>query len=73
VSSLWGNGAELEKWYKKKSGVQLPMSHQRLATVSAEFAALYAEQPLAKLMFSLEASITQLFEVADGLFTEKCV
>jgi hypothetical protein len=32
----------MQKWYKKKSGVQLPMSHQRLTTVSTKYTALYA-------------------------------
>jgi hypothetical protein len=36
----------MQKWYKKKSGIKLPMSHHHLATVSPEYTALYAAQPL---------------------------
>jgi hypothetical protein len=35
----------MQKWYKKKSGIKLPMSHHHLATVSTEYTALYAAQP----------------------------
>jgi exonuclease III len=56
----------LSKWYKRAAGVQLPMSHQRLSTVSTEYTALYAAHTPTKPMFSLEESISKNFEVADG-------
>jgi hypothetical protein len=59
----------LSKWYKRTSGVQLPMSHQRLSNVSTEYTALYAARPPSKPMFSLEESIAQHFEVLDSPLT----
>jgi hypothetical protein len=61
----------MQKWYKKKLGVQLPMSHQRLTTVSTKYTTLYAAQQPNKPMFSLETSIAQQFEVVDEPLTDE--
>jgi hypothetical protein len=59
----------LQKWYKQKSGVHLPMSHQKLKTVSDTWEALYRQEQLAKPMFNLSASLDQKFKVMDGPLT----
>jgi exonuclease III len=59
----------MQKWCKKKSGVQLPMSHRRHTTVSTKYTALYAAQQPTKPMFSLKTSIAQQFEVVDEPLT----
>jgi exonuclease III len=60
----------LQKWYKRKSGVRLPMSHQKLKTVSDTWEALYREQQLTKPMFDLSASTDLKFKVLDSPLTE---
>jgi exonuclease III len=60
----------LQKWYKRKSGVRLPMSHLRLKKVSDTWEELYRKQQMAKPMFDLSASIDQKFKVLDEPLTD---
>lgn len=60
----------LHKWYKRRSGVKLPMSHQVLTDVSREWTGLYAQQDLTKPMCSTEAVAAMRFKVYDGPLTD---
>jgi hypothetical protein len=51
----------LQKWYKRKSGMRMPMSHQQLSKVSDEWMELYRSKTMSKP----EASLALNFEVRD--------
>jgi Reverse transcriptase (RNA-dependent DNA polymerase) len=59
----------LQKWYKRRCGVNLQMSWRKLDEVGAEYRQLYTATTPPGEMFSLETVKAKHFEVADGPLT----
>jgi exonuclease III len=59
----------LQKWYKRRAGVRLPMSRRVLTNVATEWSNLYSEKVLAKPMFPLDASMDLNFVIPDDPLT----
>jgi hypothetical protein len=60
---------QLHKWYKRHSGVHLPMSHHTLSTVASEWTNLYVVKTPTRPMFNLTASRARNFHVYDEPLT----
>lgn len=60
----------LQKWYKRRCGVKLPMSHYRLKMVAKSYEELYSKRQPALEMFSFQASTAHHFEVNNKQFTD---
>jgi Reverse transcriptase (RNA-dependent DNA polymerase)/Endonuclease/Exonuclease/phosphatase family len=56
----------LQKWYKRRSGVRLAMSHQKLTTVANTWAELYKAKQLNAPLFNLEGTLAESFLVDDS-------